>query len=335
MSIKQCLVTGSVVLSIVGCNGEDATCWREMNIPIYTENIYTLWGNSPNDVFAIGEDEDSGIVLHFDGSAWEEVPLSVDDYEYFRGVWGIPGRHFFIKYQEFSSQGDESTIVEYDGQDQIEINTVVPGRYSDIWGSSQNDIFAVGYSEVPGRYQSEIMHFDGEKWNEMENTFTIALRSVWGNSGTDVFAVGADGILHYDGTSWSSMEENLPYFLNSVWGASENSVYAGGGTVLHYDGIRWKEVSDIVSWDIWVSPDSEVFISGGDEPARSSDGKNWMNICTIGHDLKSQREQYFGIWGASTNEVFIGGSKGRPQAGSIGMILKSDFKEDLNCFCER
>lgn len=306
-----------------------------MSIPVYTEYIYTLWGRSSSDIFALGEDENSGVVLHYNGNTWSEVPLNTGEYEYYISVWGVPGKYFFVKYLEFSSQNDESTIVECDGQDWSESQTVVPGSYHDIWGSSPNDIFAVGYDETPEGYQSRILHFDGENWTEAEEGFPISLRSVWGSSSTDVFAVGSDTILHYDGVSWSVMEENLPYSLHAVWGASEESVFvAGSSGILRYNGTRWAEVSDKGSWDIWVSPDSEVFISGVEEPVVYSDGSSWISMCNIDYEVKNQREYYYGVWGTTREDVFIAGSKGRPQSASRGMILRSNFKKDLNCLCE-
>ena len=67
----------------------------------------------------------------------------------------------------------------------------------DIWGSSDNDIFAVGYNGF-------ILHYDGLTWSAMESGTTTWLYGVWGNSRNNVFAVGDDGtILHYEGNTCS------------------------------------------------------------------------------------------------------------------------------------
>lgn len=57
-----------------------------------------------------------------------------------------------------------------------------------IWGSSKNDVFAVGFNGT-------ILHYDGSNWSRMwlggpGNGFMIDLKGVWGSSGSDVFAVG-------------------------------------------------------------------------------------------------------------------------------------------------
>lgn len=296
------------------------------------EEIHTIWGTSSNDVFAIGPGSRSSAVFHFDGDNWKELELTEDLYVY-KGVWGIPGRYFFLKTDWRSAV----IITEYDGSNWSDIDTGVIGWPMDIWGSSTSDIFVVGYDKetIPDGVKSRILHFDGDNWTEMENDFTVALLSVWGNSSTDVYAVGSDTILHYDGNSWSVMETNLHYSLRSIWGASKDCVYAAGGSVLHYDGIKWTEVSDRGTGDVWVSPDGEVFVTGGGGPASYSDGKNWINLCAISHNFgKDTTKYYSGVWGTSRNDVFVVGSKCKPVWYCQGIILRSNFKDDLNCFCE-
>lgn len=324
-----------VLLCLTSCLlscAEEEGCWREMDISVSSEEISKIWGTSSDDVFAIGTSSRSGVVLHFNGKRWEEVPFRDDDYEYYQGVWGVPGRYFFLHYV---LDVDEVVIVEYDGHNWSEIHTGITGRYNDIWGSSTDDIFAVGFSELPDGIQSRIMHFDGDNWTEMENNFSVALRSIWGSSSTDVFAVGSHSILHYDGNSWSVMEDSLPHALRAVWGASEDNVYVAGEYVLHYDGVKWTEIVARGSYGMWVSPDSEVFMLGGDEPVRYSDGMDWISICTISHNFgKNTHEYYSGVWGTSKDDVFVVGSKCKPVWYCQGIILRSNFKDDLNCFCE-
>ena len=54
-----------------------------------------------------------------------------------------------------------------------------------VWGSSGNDVYAVGWGE-------NVLHYDGYTWSEMESG-TTGLNDVWGSSSTDVFAVGGKG----------------------------------------------------------------------------------------------------------------------------------------------
>jgi hypothetical protein len=325
-----------LTLGLLGCTEEETGCWRELYAPGDADEISMVWGTSSSDVFAIGTGHRPSGVLHFDGDEWEEVPLSGVEYEYYRGVWGIPGRYFFIKH---IPSADECIIVEYDGQDWSKTHSGVSGNLTDIWGSSENDVYVVGYRDLdtdsPVDASSIILHFDGERWSEVDNNFSISLRSIWGSSSTDVFAVGDGSILHYDGNSWSVVEEDLPRPLKTVWGASADSVYVSGGAIMHYDGVKWTEVVAHGSYDMWVSPESEVFLVGGGYPAIYSDGTDWINRCGIPYHSEERVYLYFtSIWGTSREDVFAVGSKQYWGSFSEGIILRSNFKDELNCFCE-
>ena len=89
-----------------------------------------------------------------------------------------------------------------------------------VWGSSPNNVFAVGYSGT-------ILHFDGAVWSEMSSGTSNTLKDIWGSSEDDVYAVGANGtILHYDGSNWAPMTSGTYYHFEGVWGSSANDVFA-------------------------------------------------------------------------------------------------------------
>ena len=63
-------------------------------------------------------------------------------------------------------------------------------KLDSVWGSSGNDVFAVGNDGT-------ILHYDGSDWSLMSSGTTVEICNVWGNTGSDVFAVGFSGtILH-------------------------------------------------------------------------------------------------------------------------------------------
>jgi hypothetical protein len=71
--------------------------------------------------------------------------------------------------------------------------------FGGVWGSSSEDVLAVGFSGT-------IRHYDGISWSPGNIGTFNALHSIWGNSSGDIFAVGAWGtILHYSGETptWS------------------------------------------------------------------------------------------------------------------------------------
>jgi hypothetical protein len=61
--------------------------------------------------------------------------------------------------------------------------------FSGIWGSSAQDIFAVG---------GNILHFDGIEWSCLSDINPHVVAGLWGDSGDDVYVVGGGGlVLHY------------------------------------------------------------------------------------------------------------------------------------------
>ena len=94
---------------------------------------------------------------------------------------------------------------------------------SEIWGNSENDVFAVGSSGT-------ILHYNGSTWSQMNSGSTVNLASVFGLNSNNVFAVGGNGtILHYDGTSWSKVESPAIYDqFRDIWIDSSNNLYIAG-----------------------------------------------------------------------------------------------------------
>ena len=135
---------------------------------------------------------------------------------------------------------------------------------NDIWGSSADNVFAVGNGGT-------ILHYDGSNWSGMSSGTSGYLYGVWGSSGDNVFAVGNGGtILHYDGSNWSAMTSGTIQGLNDVWGSSADDVFAVGwvGTILHYDGSNWSGMSSGTTFEklsaVCGSSEDNVFAVGSD-----------------------------------------------------------------------
>lgn len=93
---------------------------------------------------------------------------------------------------------------------------------SSIWGSSVNDVWAVGHSDVPF---TKIWYYDGKKWTVAKN---------WPFSGFDP-----------SGTSWINDATSVTGFdKNNVFFAINRYYddYPDSAMVLKYDGAAWREV---------------------------------------------------------------------------------------------
>jgi len=171
---------------------------------------------------------------------------------------------------------------------------------SDVWGSSEQDIFAVGNDDT-------ILHYDGNaelQWQRMSvDNFHHILMGVWGSSGSDVFAVSLNGaILHYDGSEWSEMMGGSPNIFMDVWGRGGSDVFAVGSTVFHYDGTVWTEAetgtSDLLM-SVWGYEGSrDVFAAGQNGTILHYDGTSWTAM------ESGTTEIFKALWGNSPIDVF-------------------------------
>lgn len=196
---------------------------------------------------------------------------------------------------------------------QVAINSWVPeqtaasGILYDIWGSSRENIIAVGEGGA-------ILRYNGISWSPDASGTTLCLSGVWGSAADDIYAVGDKAtILHYDGVGWSQVAHPLSGTLNplyDVWGSSAGDVFVVGfGAVLHYNGTDWVTMDvNAISEDstafknVWGASGADVYISAA-WGVIHYDGKTWSLIpdITIYGSLAA-------IWGSASNDIFISGN---------------------------
>lgn len=144
-----------------------------------------------------------------------------------------------------------------------------------VWGTASNNVWAVGNDAT-------ILHWNGSAWSKAAGLPTTSgFNDVWGTAANDVWTVGDSGaILHFDGTNWSKV--SIPYIngFMTVWSAAPNDAWVGGeaGLLLHWDGTKMTEVptgsADTV-WRIRGSSVSNVYLTTDGEAVRNWDGSKW------------------------------------------------------------
>jgi len=193
---------------ILSNNGSGWT--QEVSPTINTINA--LWGASTTDVFAVG---DQGVILHFDGHTWTEMPNTGTAGIDLFSVWGVSGDNVY-------AGGTDGSLFNFDGN----VWSSVPNMPTNedihaIWGSSSSDIFLTGTF-------GDIIHFNGNQFTLQDSVGGDSLNALWGDSSDDVFAAGQTGkIFQFDGTSWTeitplgiSSED-----INAIWGSSSGKVF--------------------------------------------------------------------------------------------------------------
>jgi len=162
----------------------------------FQTSIRDIWGSSLKDVYVVGHnDQNRGLMWHFDGKTWTDVKLS-------------------------TTQGGA---------------IVGPIDLSAIYGFSSNDIWVVGEhiytnpNRPPNFLDSSlVIHYDGSKWTEAKNPHYRGLFGVWGNAPLDVYVVGRGGlILRSDGVKWSTQFLS-PAAALGAFGGDARRLFAGG-----------------------------------------------------------------------------------------------------------
>jgi hypothetical protein len=166
-----------------------------------------------------------------------------------RDVWGASTSDYYVignrlltdfEDADWSCVEIESTIYRC-GASSCALEATVHGMLLNaLWGTSMDDVFAVGgywnNGEDGGHLGAIALHRGPAGWSEMDTGTDVALRDVWGSSGGDVYAVGGhEGLytdssvaLRYDGGSWSGVDVGATKALYGVHGDGAGNVHVVG-----------------------------------------------------------------------------------------------------------
>jgi hypothetical protein len=118
------------------------SAWTWQN-PLPQGNLlYSVWGNSSSDVFAVGYD---GTILHYNGSAWSAMSSGTTDV--LGGIWGSSASDVF-------AVGEGGIILHYNGSTWSAMSSGTINDLHDVWGHLTSDVFAVGIFGT-------ILHYSG------------------------------------------------------------------------------------------------------------------------------------------------------------------------------
>ena len=138
-------------------------------------NLNDIWGSSGSNIFVVG---DNGLIIHYDGAAWSAMGSNtIADLS---SVWGTSGDNVFAA----GVYGFGGVVLHYDGRGW---SSVGEGPVKAIWGSSANDVWAVGPEH--GVVGGTILHFDGVMWSEVESDIEIDSEEIWGSSASNLWII--------------------------------------------------------------------------------------------------------------------------------------------------
>ena len=239
-----------------------------------------------------------------DGTISEVSTTSYTRIDHTFGIWGSSTTNVWaVGGYSWDWSASEAEASRYDGVFWSS-GTVPPGIgiLSAVWGSSAEDVFAVGP-------QGTIIHYDGTSWSIQDSGTTEDLNAVWGSASNDVFAAGGNGIiLHYNGATWAGMVSGVIKNLTGLYGLAPNAIMVVGadGTILTYNGAVWApEVANTNNYlfAAWGSNPTNAYAVGTGGTIVQWNGVAW-NVMVSGtpQDLR-------GVWGVGS-EVFAVGDAG-------------------------
>ena len=210
------------------------------------------WGSTPDDVFVVGGQAESGEILHYDGATWQE--MNVPDLPRLIWVFGFGPDDVY-------AVGEGGGALHYDGTLWSVLETPTDEDLWGVWGSSPTDIWIVG-GDTNDANDPIILNYDGCEFETIDlpdvanDRNATALFKVWG-IGSKVFAVGSGGLiieLNAETREWAQVDTGSGQDFVSLWGTSEDNIVAVGGRVTGqisvYNGTAWNttgsdELSDL------------------------------------------------------------------------------------------
>jgi hypothetical protein len=181
-------------------------------------NYVSVWGLTPWDVYAAG---DYGMVLHYDGSRWQELSTGSD-----KNISAIRGTANGLVF----TAGEDGVILKYDGTRWVQLYAKSGYYFQGLLVRGANRLVAVGQNGLA-------VHYDGVTFRTLLYNTGIDLLDVWGTRSNEVFAVGREGsILYYDGDYWTRYISGTSNDLYGIWGQDRDGFYVvgDGGTIRRY-----------------------------------------------------------------------------------------------------
>lgn len=204
----------------------DGKVWSPKNLGNATlTDLNAVWGSSAATVWVVGASNKpmENHLVNFTGAAESAIILSsmTGSLPTFTSIWGASADSFWVG-------GGNITVNVLPIGPQIAVKNM-SGSVAALWGTRENDIWAVGGL-------GHISHYNGVMWSAVGSTVNENLSSIYGFSDNDVWAVGNSGtVLRWNGTAWSGQSSMTKNSLSSVWGPSAADVWVSGelGTLLH------------------------------------------------------------------------------------------------------
>ena len=191
----------------------------------------------------------------------------------------------------------------------------LPGALMSVWGTSSEDIWAVGADPGDGAGPA-VIHFDGETWERLGTGHAGDLWWVFGFRSGPIYMGGTNGmILRYEDGVFERMQTPSGGTVYGIWGIAANDMWAVGGNVTsgafawRFRGTAWTPApgfpehlaDDRSMFKVWGKSNADVWMVGTGGTTIHYDAADF----TI-HDSTTNR-QLFTVHGDLDEVVTVGG----------------------------
>ena len=216
--------------------------------------IYGVEAIAANDVWAVGQEGQATLIMHWDGTAWSVVPSPSAgvSHNVLRGIAAVSPTDIWAVGSYYTGATDRALLLHWNGQAWSQV--IVPelgAGYSKLFGVTvaANEVWAVGSYTPSGTTSSTLaLRWNGSAWsivatpNRSPNS-SDTLTAVSANGANDVWAVGyyyhntwfndAPLAMHWDGISWTDVyvpggSSTEDYVLQGVKALGFNNIWAVG-----------------------------------------------------------------------------------------------------------
>jgi hypothetical protein len=286
----------------------EASCssdgWQLVNPPLGPEDFTAVAGGAGDEVLVLSS---ADAFLRFDGTRWrrERSGLGPDFGKSPRvGLWRAGPNDFYAV--------NGSTLFRFDGHAWTDLEIAPEALLADVWGSAEDDIYAVGSRGV-------ILRFDGSGWMpvEVEGVGLHDLKGVSGTGANNVHVVGDGVIASFDGKGWSVLE--VEDDLRAVWASGTGDVFAVGShcAIRRNTGQGWSasdpgaacgaSPSYVTLEGVWGSGPDDVWAVGSGGTALHYDGASWERVGVPERGTGG----LVAVWGGGPHDVHAVGDAGR------------------------
>lgn len=237
--------------------------------PSFNNFLFGISADSEDDIWSVGTFASGALALHFDGSKWRSVPMTLPNTAGMSGVSVLSAKNVWAVGSVFNSntQHFTSVIQHFDGKKWSLASGphfVSGDQLFAVKAFASDDVFAVGELHSDNQKPLPLVeHFDGTKWSVVPTPRpskgqTVSLRSIAGISHSDLWVTG-DGpapqpptIMHFDGQRFKNVAFPMPHAglgqlaaiaTNDVWVVGTQPIGNAEGTLTaHWDGTVWTVV---------------------------------------------------------------------------------------------